>query len=726
MGKPPSKGDARPEPEPSPLGESSASISLHNTNPPIQRYFDDDPAELQADDLPPLYSDHEERPAGPINPLMPEGMPHDMQYLVKDQKTGSEYYINSRLESDPKFLEQHLRALARLPPRPTVHLRGTHHETVKNGDRSERREMVDFDVTIDLTYLLLKDIFNDPAWHDIRTVGNLEKVRRGTIFATRAPGFGGSGEPETGVPGVEEWCHRFCASHAGLKNFVFERRVLGWDWDALRARLEELVRATNYRGHLRVEFPLRNATSEVYNDCRTNRWRLKVWVQWLFMFTLLFLVAWPWLLLRTRRWETVYADWHLSRTDERGDHRYASVSEHQWYNMWARAIQRAVLSRRQGALTQAELAEGGGDEPPRSNSALAGWVQAGVEAMGVVDRSFGWGMDSYPFPGQQEHSRIDTVNGMADITNPRRILAVSLEESTQHLSSVIKDLTGSTPEPASTSLAGTTHDLNIKTAYYSATVPVWLDLISSPEEWAESFLSEEAGEVLAVLGGLVVVFALPTTSEAAERTRSLVKHVGRVVKEGLGGWEWDGVGLAVGVGEGDVDEWDGLAADAGLEFVQARQAGSKNEQRNEFGEKTGVPRVREALESNDWAQLDSGQDLSDFGDFNEAEEKDDKDLDPENLDFGFDRADFEGMRKAIWSLVDNVEEPATTETNQNAAAQDKTTDKEAGGVPTEDQVAKVEMMMQKLQATREAGEGMSQEQRRRMAARAVEEVMRDL
>jgi hypothetical protein len=141
------------------------------------------------------------------------------------------------------------------------------------------------------------------------------------------------------------------------------------------------------------------------------------------------------------------------------------------------------------------------------------------------------------------------------------------------------DLTGSLPEPASTSLAGTTHDLRLKTAYYTATVPVWLDLIASPADWAASFLSEEAGEVLAVLGGIVIVFPLPGTQSAAS-TRDLIKHVGRVVKEGLGGWEWDGVGLAVGIGEGEVDEWDGLCAEAGLEFVQLT---GKDQGRNEFG-----------------------------------------------------------------------------------------------------------------------------------------------
>ncbi|KEY67858.1 hypothetical protein S7711_04995 [Stachybotrys chartarum IBT 7711] len=326
---------------------------------------------------------------------------------------------------------------------------------------------------------------------------------------------------------------------------------------------------------------------------------------------------------------------------------------------------------------------------------------------------------------------------MAEIRNPRRILAVSLDSATQHLSRVIKDLTGTTPEPAATSLAGTTHDLQLKTAYYTATVPVWLDLIASPAEWAESFLSDEAGEVLAVLGAVVLVFALPTTAaaaDAADQTRDLIRHLGRVVKDGLGGWEWDGVGLAVGVGEGDADQWDELCAEAGLEFVQLAH-GRDGEKRNEFGEKTGIPRVKEALESNDWEQLDAPEAASDFGNYEEPQEtpQGSRDLDPESLDFGFDRADFEGLKKAIWNLNDDPgADPAvsTSSTSSNHPNKGSTgpsaPDADAEGEIDEDEVAKVESMMRKLQAVREAGEGMSQDQRRRMAARAVEEVMKEL
>jgi len=44
----------------------------------------------------------------------------------------------------------------------------------------------------------------------------------------------------------------------------------------------------------------------------------------------------------------------------------------------------------------------------------------------------------------------------------------------------------------------------------------------------------------------------------------------------------------------------------------------------------------------------------------------------------------------------------------------------------DDDVARVERMMRKLQAAREAGQGMNEAQRKKMAARAVAEVMRDL
>ncbi|CAG9979660.1 unnamed protein product [Clonostachys byssicola] len=362
-------------------------------------------------------------------------------------------------------------------------------------------------------------------------------------------------------------------------------------------------------------------------------------------------------------------------------------------------------------------------------------------------------------------------DGALEIKNPRRILAVCLEDATQHLTRVVQELTGSAPEAASTTLAGSTHDLNLKTAYYTAVVPTWIDLIASPEEWSASFLSPEAREVLTVLGGLVLVFPL----SGAQPTRDVIKQVGRVVKEGLGGWEWDGVGIAVGVGEGETEEWDELCAEAGLEFVQVTGS-SRDQGRNEFGgkfyfsttwhpspsnmgitwltntgdtEKMGIARILEALEANDWEQ--GAGPLSDFGDFEGGDgDGGDDEFDPESLDFGFDRADFEGMRMDILGagrdsqggdgeasrmaegLRGNKSEgPAAGSASAPAATEKPEGEKstEEGGDDEElndDDIAKLEKMMRKLQAAKEAGEGMSEDQRRRMAARAVEEVMREL
>ncbi|KAB5531240.1 hypothetical protein GE09DRAFT_1193702 [Coniochaeta sp. 2T2.1] len=326
-----------------------------------------------------------------------------------------------------------------------------------------------------------------------------------------------------------------------------------------------------------------------------------------------------------------------------------------------------------------------------------------------------------------------------NVANPRRILAVSLAESSDHLSRVVKDLTGTNPlqslpsvsssnsqQQESSSLAGTTHTLPLSTAYYKADIPLWLDLISDPAEWADSFLSEEAREVLEVLGGLVVVFSLKGTT-GTDTGGELIRQVGRVVKEGLGGWEWDGVGVVVGVGdvaggegrdEGEVlDEWEDICAGFGMEFVHVRTTTAREEGRNEFGEKMGIARIREALEANDWAQaggFDDGGDGDGPDGFDEevkaTEEDGPSELNPEDLEFGFDREDFAGLKKAIWS---------------SGRAEDG--DEEGDGETQEDDdVQKLEGMMKKLLAVREMSAGLPEEQRRRMASRAVGEVMKEL
>ncbi|KAM3507574.1 hypothetical protein MY11210_007082 [Beauveria gryllotalpidicola] len=295
-----------------------------------------------------------------------------------------------------------------------------------------------------------------------------------------------------------------------------------------------------------------------------------------------------------------------------------------------------------------------------------------------------------------------------DVKHTKRALALSLESDKEHLSRVIHDISGSSPITTEDTLAGITHDLPLKTKYYATTVPIWLDLIESPSEWASSFLSTEASEVLAVLGSLILVFSIPdSTAAAADSTRQLIRQVGKVVHDGLGGWAWNGVKLAVGVGSAlDVDEWDELCAEAGLEFVQV---GGGEDKLQQFGEKSGIPRVKEALEANEWDLVSAHE--PPFDDEVANKHTSDDALDPENMNFGLGQADLETLKNAI--LANQGQE------------QDLQEDRKEEDVGDED-VAKVQAMMRKLQAAREAGETMSETQRRKMAAKAVEEVMREL
>ncbi|CRK24432.1 hypothetical protein BN1708_013959, partial [Verticillium longisporum] len=288
-----------------------------------------------------------------------------------------------------------------------------------------------------------------------------------------------------------------------------------------------------------------------------------------------------------------------------------------------------------------------------------------------------------------------------DIANPKRILALAAHDRQDDLAHFLGALTGTTPEPstaasATPSLAGTSHVLPLTTSYYTATVPVWLDLVAdatadADDDWAATFLAPEAREVLDALGGVVVVLPVARGVAAA---RGLVEQVGRVEEE--------------------QGEWEDLCGAARLEFVRVRGV-EEDKGKNEFGEKMGVHRVLEALEANDWDQGDIPSDLEDeLGGLEDGKD------DPESLDFGVDRADFEGLRQAIWGLdTDPRAEGDGDAEARGSGSQDEPLDEAA-------EVEKLESAMRKLQAVRDMSAGLPEEQRKKMAAKAVNEVMKDL
>ncbi|KAK7425892.1 hypothetical protein QQZ08_007606 [Neonectria magnoliae] len=375
---------------------SAGSQGSATSRVPLRRYLDDDEP---GRDAPPEYSvsdPNQSFPAVGDSDAYPTMLPtHGPGYPLQpfSADAGTAYYLDARLDNDPAFLEQHIHSLAVQPPRPFVRVRGVHCETKKAGDKragdkKNRDEVVDFDVQVELTPLLYEDMALRRGWQRLEAVRNFDKVRRGTVFPTRAPGYGGSGPPEEGTPRVDQWCRRYCGSPARLKVFTLERRLTGWDFALVGGRLDSLVRSTNYRGRVAVTFPTLDSRVHIYSDCRANRWRLTRWVELLFYFSFLWILSWPWLAFATKWFDTVYVEWPMGQPDDAGNMRYACLSEEQWYELWRRPVLRAVLGRKQGTLQQADLDDA--YDAPGAEDFIRG-VHAGLE---VIQRTTGWGGDT--------------------------------------------------------------------------------------------------------------------------------------------------------------------------------------------------------------------------------------------------------------------------------------------------------------------------------------------
>lgn len=147
----------------------------------------------------------------------------------------------------------------------------------------------------------------------------------------------------------------------------------------------------------------------------------------------------------------------------------------------------------------------------------------------------------------------------------------------------------------------------------------------------------------------------------------------------------------------------------------------------------GIARVLEAIESNDWASFSTGDDDDIAALEGVASDEDDLELDPENMDFGIDKEDFVGLRAAIWEArMERVWEDGEGETADKSSSKeppsgDAVADKnEADEELGDDDVQKVEEMMRKLQAVKDMSAGLPEDQKKRLAARAVGEIMREL
>ncbi|KAI9816823.1 MAG: hypothetical protein M1827_001468 [Pycnora praestabilis] len=317
-----------------------------------------------------------------------------------------------------------------------------------------------------------------------------------------------------------------------------------------------------------------------------------------------------------------------------------------------------------------------------------------------------------------------------------------------------RDLTGSTPalDTATTSsTAGLSHSFQLSTAYYTATIPIWIDEFTSEPNaftgWSTEFLKPEAKEVLRVLGSLMFCFKTPIdvnefvrlhdiyldslqtdlpsrqarylanmTPTLQSNIRSALSAIAQVRDRGCGP-TWDGTCLAVSmptsvtpVLERNFEEWEDLCREFGFEFVEGGARG-----RNEFGEPVGVARIKEALEANDWAADNN----DDYG--NVLLGLDSSDDEGSNGGFGAEAAEVErevfGMRSAIHSNGEGDE-------GQESDKDRGDTDFDEGD--EELQVEQLEAMMLRVQAVKDMSAAMPKAARKKFAAKAVDDMMKTL
>ncbi|RPA76389.1 hypothetical protein BJ508DRAFT_379482 [Ascobolus immersus RN42] len=286
----------------------------------------------------------------------------------------------------------------------------------------------------------------------------------------------------------------------------------------------------------------------------------------------------------------------------------------------------------------------------------------------------------------------DTPDEPAPPPSPLRLLILGAPKSGKL--TLLKTLTGSLPPlaTADASHAGLSHELRLKTNYYNLTVPVWIDELPADagelEKWAVEFLSEEAKEVREVLGGVVYVFREDRGVEEVVREVRVVGFVvrmpGRVevkIDEEEGEEEGDDADKAEqetprkeGKGEeadketpkeadstnekesskleptptksktiADMPNWKDLleAPEGGYEVVSFTDT-----TRDDYGDTTGLERLREGLEANDWtgslfAPGINGIDDDELGLGDDGDEEEDGEVSNEMLE------EMSSLRKAL-------------------------------------------------------------------------------
>ncbi|KAI5849717.1 hypothetical protein BZA05DRAFT_401278 [Tricharina praecox] len=349
-----------------------ATTSSSSSAPLLSSY--DAAPDVDGDEEPPAYSDMGEEP--------PVFTPYvARQHVLSNGKVISH---DAHLNRDVEALYQFLVLQATQPPQPRLRVAGSHsvRSTVReNGkDRTTTSTATDFDITFDLAS------FVAAAGGELVAVGPGERRRRGgrnRAVATQA-------EVEAAMD-VRDRCEEYIRCPAALKEFTLRKRLCGFDEEVLRFHVEAMVRSTNYRGNIRVSFPIENRSVVLAPGNVVCRIRYG-WARWILYLSFLWLITWPVLWLLTKRWDVVDAIYHVEPGAER-----------EWVDRWGWVLTRLVRQKRQQGeplsvphlrwIECHELAQSERMESRRRQSGVFGFLR-GIgeitEAMGG-----GWGADEW-------------------------------------------------------------------------------------------------------------------------------------------------------------------------------------------------------------------------------------------------------------------------------------------------------------------------------------------
>ncbi|KAH0391538.1 hypothetical protein KCU89_g14412, partial [Aureobasidium melanogenum] len=151
---------------------------------------------------------------------------------------------------------------------------------------------------------------------------------------------------------------------------------------------------------------------------------------------------------------------------------------------------------------------------------------------------------------------------------------------------------------------------------------------------------------------------------------------------------WDGTKLAMDLTSSNkgkrADAADEICLDFGFDYVHVDAEG-----KNDYGEKLGLERAKEILEANEWSALPVDDDEDNVGDMDDEQAQ---------------------MNAELWGMKASLLDP------------DNDDDEDEGSAL---QIEGMERMMSQLMAVREHTAGMPENERKRYAARAVDDLMKN-